>query len=87
MTRPCLAFEDDLAASATGACGFFRQFSVGASCGNGQHEDRRFGITCPCIEEGGALGAETGGVGGILLVAAGDLDAVVKFDGGSYPEV
>ena len=81
-----LVFGHDLAAGTAG-----RGFAEGAA-GIASDDGKRLVVTHLGSlrgggEEGGALGTETRGVGGVLLVGAGDHRAVGKAQGGAHMEL
>ena len=82
-----LTLDDDLATAATGAARLGKQLAISASGCNGQRRDGHIGILGTCGKEGCALGTETRRVGGVLLIAANDLDTVFKKDGSTHTEV
>ena len=71
----------DLAAGAAGGDRFVR--SVLGTGGDGKGKDAGSGVSRGGGEKGDALGAKPGGIGGVLLVAAGDDFTVVEQDGGA----
>ena len=75
----CLALADDLTAGAARGTDLFAEL-IALTADDGKVADRDAGIVGAGIEESGTLGTEARGVGGILLVAAGDDFAVVQED-------
>jgi len=82
-----LRLDDHLSATATGPHGLVLQFTIRATGGDGQYLHAHVRILCPGREQGRALRTEPGGIGGILLITADDLDAVLQSDGGAHMEV
>ena len=81
-----LGLEQDLAAGSAGCDGGGSEGAVGVG-GYGKGYYRLVGVGGSGIEEGGALSAESRGVGGILLIGAGDHGAVGKQRGSAHVEV
>ncbi len=81
-----LVFGHDLAAGTAG--GGFAEGTAGIAPDDGKRlVVTHIGALCGGGEEGGALGTETRGVGGVLLVGAGDHRAVGKAQGGTHMEL
>lgn len=74
---------NDLTAGAARRADFFAEL-VALPADDGQFADRNVGIVGSGIEESRPLGTEARGVGGILLIAAGDDYAVVEEDGSAH---
>ena len=74
---------NDLTARAARRAHLFAEL-VALPADDGQFADGDVGIVGTSIEESGPLGTEARGVGGILLIAAGDDYAVVEEDGSAY---
>ena len=81
-----LGLEQYLAAGSAGCDGGGSEGAVGVG-GYGKGYYRLVGVGGSGIEEGGALSAESRGVGGILLIGAGDQGAVGKQRGSAHVEV
>ena len=74
-----LTLADDLTAGAARSAYLFAEL-VALPADDGQFADGNVGIVGAGIEESRPFGAEAGGVGGVLLVAARDDFAVVQED-------
>ena len=77
------ALANDLTAGAARRADLFAEL-VALPADDGQFADGNIGIVGTGIEKSRPLGAEARGVGGILLVAAGDDYAVVEEDGSAH---
>jgi len=75
-TRPRLALNDNLTTGTAGSNRGIYQFAVGTTGSYGQHGDRLIGILGTSREESRTLCTETGRVGGVLLVATDNLNAI-----------
>ena len=79
--------ENDLPAGAAGRDGFLQQHAVNVLCGYGDVCDGEFRMLCLCGEDGGTLGAQACGEGGVLLVGADCHAPVFKPDASADTEV
>ena len=82
-----LTLDDHLTATATGTAGLSEQLAIGASCGNGQRGNSHIRILGTSSKESRALGTEARGVGGILLIAANNLDTIIQSYGSTHMKV
>ena len=77
---------DDLTAGAARRTDLFAEL-VALPADDGQFADGDVGIVGTSIEESRPLGTEARGVGGILLIAANDLDTIIQSYGSTHMEV
>lgn len=87
MVETFFRFKHHLAAGTAGRNGIVQKVAPFVAGGDGERLYRFVGILGVGVEQGGAFGAQTGGVGGVLLIGAGHDEAVCQSCGGTYREM